>query len=55
MLKQEAINSISALPENATMEEIMYSLYILDKHYKALGDIDAGNTFSTDSIKRAFS
>ena len=30
-LKQEAIRVISALPEHATIEEIMYEMYVLGK------------------------
>ena len=53
MLKQDAINTINALPENASMEDIMYCLYILDKHIKALGDIDAGRVHSTGDIRKS--
>ena len=29
--KQEALNTISQLPEDTDMDEIMYRLYVLDK------------------------
>lgn len=51
MLKQEVLDIISAMPDTATMEEIMYRLYIIDKHNKALADIDAGRVYSTDEIR----
>lgn len=52
MLKQEVLNTISAMPDTATMEEIMYRLYIIDKHNKALADIDAGRVYSIDEIRK---
>lgn len=51
MLKQDAINTINTLPENASMEDIMYRLYILDKHNKALKDIDAKRVYSTKDTR----
>ena len=53
MLKQDAIDIINALPENATMDDIMYCLYILDKHIKAMGDIDTGRVHSTEAVKKS--
>ena len=51
MLKQDVINTISSLPENASMEDIMYRLYVLHEHKKALRDIDAGRVYSTDDVR----
>ena len=53
MLKQDVINTIDALPENVSMEEIMYRLYIMDKHRKSLADIAARRVYSTDEIRKA--
>jgi len=53
MLKQDIINTINTLPENVSIEDIMYHLYILDKHNKSLGDIDTGPLYSTDEVKRS--
>ena len=36
-LKQEAIDAISKLPENADIEDIMYRLYVIDKVKKKSG------------------
>jgi hypothetical protein len=51
MLKQEVIDTIASLPEDVTMEDIMYQLFVLDKHRKALDDIAAGRVYSTDEIR----
>ena len=53
MLKQDVINTISTMPENASIEDIMYRLYVLDKHRKALCDIDAGRVYSTEDVKKS--
>ena len=53
MLKQDAINTINALPEDVSMEEIMYRLYVLDRHNKALSDIEANRVYSTDDIRKS--
>ena len=53
MLKQDVISTIDSLPENVSMEEIMYQLYIMDKHKKALGDIESGNVYSTNELRES--
>ena len=52
-MKQNAINAISSLPDNATLEDIMYRLYILGKHEKALSDIANNRVYSTDEVKNS--
>jgi len=51
MLKQAVIDTIYALPEDVSIEEIMYKLYIMDKHNKALADIKHGRVYSTDEVR----
>ena len=53
MLKQNAINTISSLPDNASLEDIMYRLYILGKHEKALDDIDNNRVCSSDEVRKS--
>ncbi len=50
--KQEAIRTISLLPEDVDMEGIMYQLYLLEKVRKGKADIAAGRVTSTDELKR---
>ena len=52
MLKQEVLNLIKKLPENVTMEEIMYELYILEKHKNAMVAIENGDVLTVDEVKR---
>jgi uncharacterized membrane protein len=51
MVKQAVINTICALPEDVSIEEIMYRLYVMDNHRKALEDIECGRVYGTDEIR----
>ena len=53
IMKQNAINAISSLPENASLEDIMYRLYILGKHEKALDDISNNRVLSTEEVRQS--
>ncbi|MFT5421374.1 MAG: putative transcriptional regulator [Candidatus Endobugula sp.] len=50
--KQDALNSINQLPENADMEEIMYQLYVLDKARKGQEAVEQGQTLTNDELKQ---
>ena len=52
MIKQNVIDTICALPEDVTMEQIMYCLYIMDGHNKALADIKAGRVYSSEEVRK---
>jgi hypothetical protein len=49
--KQEALETIGKLPDDADMEEIMYRLYVLDKVRKGQETIDQGRTISNETLK----
>jgi predicted transcriptional regulator len=51
-IKQEAINAISTLPDSATIEDIMYRLYVIDKIHAGLDDIRNGRVITADELKR---
>ncbi len=51
-LKQEALNTINNLPDDADMEEIMYRLYVLDKVRKGQEAAQQGRTISSDKLKQ---
>jgi len=51
MLKQQVLDTVLAMPEDISIEDIMYRLYIMDKHNKALSDIKAGRVYSSDEVK----
>jgi predicted transcriptional regulator len=50
--KQDALNSINQLPENANMEEIMYRLYVLDKVRKGQEAAEQGETLTSEELQR---
>ncbi len=51
-LKQEAINVITNLPEDADMEEIMYRLYVLENIRRGQEDAEKGNVTPADQVLR---
>lgn len=51
-LKDEAINAISKLPESASIDDIMYELYVIDKVKKGKEAAERGNTLSIKKLKR---
>lgn len=51
-IKQEALNTINDLPDDADMEEIMYRLYVLDKVRKGQEAAQQGRTISSDKLKQ---
>jgi len=53
MLKQDVINTINALPDDITIADVMYRLYVLDKHNKALADIEADRVYSTAEVRES--
>jgi hypothetical protein len=51
-LKQEALESIQRLPEDADIDEIMYRLYVIDKLRKSREAVAQGKVISQDYLKR---
>lgn len=51
-IKQEALRTINALPDDTNIEEIMYRLYVLDKVRKGQQDIERKQILSSDELKR---
>jgi hypothetical protein len=51
--KQEAMETIERLPDDASLDEIVYRLFVLNKIHQGIQDIDAGRVilrFSTGKI-----
>jgi len=51
-LKAEAISAISKLPESASIDEIMYELYVIDKVKKGRDAAERGETVTIEELKR---
>ena len=52
--KEEIIKIIDLLPDDVTLEEIQYQLYVLAKIKKGLKDIEENKIFSHNHIKNIF-
>ncbi len=50
--KQDALNTISQLPDTADMEEIMYRLYVLDKIRKGQEAVEQDRTLTSEELQR---
>ena len=50
--KQEALETIGKLPDDADMDEIMYRLYVLDKIRKGQEAVEQGRTVTSEELKR---
>ena len=50
--KQEALDAIQRLPDNADMEEIMYRLYVLENIRKGQEDAELGKTTPAEQVLR---
>mgnify|MGYP003566021935 CR=1 FL=1 len=51
-LKQEAIDSIAKLPDTASLEEIMYRLYVLGKLKEGKDAVKKGKVIPLEELKR---
>lgn len=51
-LKQEAIRVISKLPETASIDDIMYELYAIDKINKGREAVERGESATSEDLKR---
>lgn len=51
-LKQEALESLRHLPDDADIDEIMYRLYVVDKLRKSREAIEQDQVLSHEELKR---
>ena len=51
-LKQEALNSISKMPDTAEIDDIMYRLYVIDKVRKGREAVQRGDVLSIEELKK---
>lgn len=50
-VKEEIISLLHELPDDITLDEIMYHLYVKQKIIKGLKDIEDGNTYTHEEVK----
>jgi len=51
-LKKEVISLIKELPDDVTLNDIIYHLYVKQKLLKAKEDIAQGRTYSHEQVKK---
>ncbi len=51
-LINEAINALESMPEDVVMDDIMYRLYVQDKVKKGLKELEMGNYYVSEDIKK---
>jgi predicted transcriptional regulator len=49
--KEEAIQLIRRLPDDATLEEIQYHLYVQQKVRRGMGDVEEGKVYSQEEVE----
>lgn len=53
--KQEVQQLLDDLPDDATLEDIQYHLYVKQKIAQGLSDVRAGRVLSQDEVEQRFS
>ncbi len=51
-LKQKAIESISKLPDDASLEDMMYRLYVIDKVEKGMEELRDGSIVTSEDLQK---
>ena len=51
-IKQEALDAISKLPDDASIDDIMYRLYVIDKVARSQEAVKNGKTITVDQLKK---
>lgn len=55
MLKDEVKQIIDNLPDNCSLEDIQYTLYVRKKIQQGLEDVDKGNVISHEEMEKRMS
>ena len=53
-IKQQALNLLEKLPENATWEDLMYEIYIRQTIEAGIEDSKAGRTIDVKEVRAKF-
>lgn len=54
-IKKEISDLLEKLPDDCTIEDIQYHLYVIQKIEKGLNDIESGNTKSQEEVEKIMS
>jgi predicted transcriptional regulator len=50
--KQEVLKVLDTLPEDASLEDIQYHLYVLQRIERGRQDVEAGRVIPNDEVER---
>lgn len=53
--KKEVLQILDGLPEDASLEDVQYHIYVRQKIDRGLEDIEAGRTLSEEELDRRMS
>jgi hypothetical protein len=51
-LKNEALAAISSLPDDSSVDEIMYRIYVIDKIQKGQEAVASGKTITIEDLEK---
>ena len=54
-VKQEVSNLLSRLPEDCSLEDVQYHLYVLQKIERGLKDAEKGRVYSQEEVEQKMS
>jgi predicted transcriptional regulator len=53
--KQEVSNLLNRLPDDCTLEDVQYHLYVLQKIERGLKDIEEGRVYTQEEVEKKMS
>jgi len=53
--KQEVSNLLNRLPDDCTLEDIQYHLYVLQKIERGLKDVEEGRVYTQEEVEKKMS
>ena len=54
-VKQEVSNLLNRLPEDCSLEDVQYHLYVLQKIERGLKDVEKGRVYSQEEVEKKMS
>lgn len=51
--KQDVANLLTQLPDDATLEDIQYHVYVLEKIRRGRADVAEGHSHTTEQVREA--
>ncbi len=53
--KQEVSNLLNRLPDDCTLEDVQYHLYVLQKINRGLKDVEEGRVYTQEEVEKMMS